>query len=91
MTLNQAIEPVGKGMTKIQETIHHLSVGDDDDDKKSEVEVDEYEQDVTRIKPDGSTDDDKLEVRVEKNKQEVSRNKTRETSEVSVVEEHKHE
>ncbi|KAK1408535.1 hypothetical protein QVD17_40395 [Tagetes erecta] len=91
LTLNQAIEPVGKGMTKIQETIHHLSVGDDD--KKSEVEVDEYEQDVTRIKPDGSVDDDneKLEVRVEKNKQKVSKNKTRETSEVSVVEEHKHE
>ncbi|KAK9075938.1 hypothetical protein SSX86_004268 [Deinandra increscens subsp. villosa] len=90
LTINQAIEPVGKGMTKIQETFHHLSVGDDD--KKSEVEVDEYEQDVTRIKPDGSTYDDneKLEVRVEKSKQEVSRNRTRESSKVS-VEEYRHE
>ncbi|PWA36950.1 Organic solute transporter Ost-alpha [Artemisia annua] len=38
MTLNQAIEPVGKGMIMIQEMIHRLSI--DDDDKKSEVEVD---------------------------------------------------
>ncbi|GJS38995.1 protein LAZ1 homolog 2 [Tanacetum coccineum] len=90
MTLNQAIEPVGKGMTKIQETIHHLSVGDDD--KKSEVEVDEYEKDVTRIGPGGSDEDnEKIEVRVEKD-EEVSRNGThltRQTSEVT-VEEYKH-
>ncbi|KAL8254546.1 hypothetical protein R6Q59_032767 [Mikania micrantha] len=39
LTINQAIEPVGKGVTKIQETFHHLSVGDHD--KKSELEVDE--------------------------------------------------
>ncbi|KAI3772762.1 hypothetical protein L6452_03955 [Arctium lappa] len=71
LTINQAIGPVGKGMTKIQETIHHLSVGDDDDNKKSEVEVDEYEQDVTRLTSDD--DDKKLEVRVEKNEQEVVR------------------
>ncbi|KAJ0915533.1 putative organic solute transporter subunit alpha/Transmembrane protein [Helianthus annuus] len=89
LTINQAIKPVGKGMTKIQETIRHLSVGDDSE--KSEVEVDEYEQDVTKIASDGSADDDneKLEVRVEKNK-EVSRNRTLETEEVS-VEEYKHE
>lgn len=90
MTLNQAIEPVGKGMTKIQETIHHLSVGDDD--KKSEIEVDEYEKDVTKIGPDGSGEDnEKIEVRVEKD-EEVSRNGThltRQTSEVT-VEEYKH-
>ncbi|PWA54609.1 Organic solute transporter Ost-alpha [Artemisia annua] len=89
MTLNQAYEPVGKGMTKIQETIHHLSVGDDD--KKSEIEVDEYEKDVTKIGPDGSGEDnDKIEVRVEKD-EEVSRNGThltRQTSEVTV--EYKH-
>ncbi|KAI3694432.1 hypothetical protein L1987_77397 [Smallanthus sonchifolius] len=88
LTINQAIEPVGKGMTKIQETFHHLSVGDDDE----KSEVDEYEQDVTRIESDESTDDDneKLQVQVKKNKQEVSRNRTLETSEVS-VEEYKHE
>ncbi|KVI12237.1 Organic solute transporter Ost-alpha [Cynara cardunculus var. scolymus] len=67
LTINQAIGPVGKGMTKIQETIHHLSVGDDDDDKKSEVEVDEYEQDVKRVTSDDNNE--KLEVRIEKNEQ----------------------
>ncbi|KAI3787099.1 hypothetical protein L1987_41307 [Smallanthus sonchifolius] len=90
LTINQAIEPVGKGMTKIQETFHHLSVGGDDDEKS---EVDEYEQDVIRIESDESTDDDdneKLQVRVKKNKQEFSRNRTLETSEVS-VEKYKHE
>nr|XP_043622623.1 protein LAZ1 homolog 2 [Erigeron canadensis] len=73
LTLNQAIEPVGKGMTKIQETIHHLSVGNDDN--KSEVEVDEYEQDVTRINPDGSMHDDneKFQVRIEKEEQSYKR------------------
>ncbi|XP_076906826.1 protein LAZ1 homolog 2-like isoform X2 [Bidens hawaiensis] len=72
LTINQAIEPVGKGMTKIQETIHHLSVGDDDN--KSEVEVDEYEKDVTRVVSDGVGDDDnKSEVEVDEYEKDVTR------------------
>ena len=31
LTINQAIEPVEKGMTKIQETFHHISEASDDD------------------------------------------------------------
>ncbi|KAD5317427.1 hypothetical protein E3N88_17373 [Mikania micrantha] len=76
LTINQAIEPVGKGVTKIQETFHHLSVGDHD--KKSELEVDECEQETRSIKP------------TEKNKQELSKNKTWESSEAT-IEEYKHE
>ncbi|XP_071721450.1 protein LAZ1 homolog 2 isoform X2 [Rutidosis leptorrhynchoides] len=90
LTINQAIEPVGKGMTKIQETIHHLSVGDDDE--KSKVEVDEYEKDVAKVSPDGSLHDDneRLEARVERNEQiaEDGSCLTRQTSEVT-IEEHK--
>ncbi|XP_076908438.1 protein LAZ1 homolog 2-like [Bidens hawaiensis] len=72
LTINQAIEPVGKGMTKIQETIHHLSVGDDDN--KSEVEVDEYEKDVTRVVSGGVGDDDnKSEVDVDEYEKDVTR------------------
>ncbi|CAH1432070.1 unnamed protein product [Lactuca virosa] len=84
LTINQAIEPVGKGMTKIQETIHHLSVGDEKG--KQEVEVDEYKKDVTEVGP----DDKKLEVRVEKDEEEFGRTHlTRENSEVT-IEEYKH-
>ncbi|XP_057507086.1 protein LAZ1 homolog 2 isoform X3 [Actinidia eriantha] len=39
LTINQAIEPVEKGMTKIQETFHHISEASDDDKKEQEVEV----------------------------------------------------
>ncbi|PSS15453.1 hypothetical protein CEY00_Acc12944 [Actinidia chinensis var. chinensis] len=39
LTINQAIEPVGKGMTKIQETFHHISEASDDDKEEQEVEV----------------------------------------------------
>ncbi|KAI3782754.1 hypothetical protein L2E82_12809 [Cichorium intybus] len=85
LTINQAIEPVGKGMTKIQETFHHFSAGDDEE--KPEVEVDEYEKDVTRFEK----DNENLEVKVEKDDEEVARTHlTRENSEVT-VEEYKHD
>lgn len=51
LTINQAIEPVHEGMTKIQETFHQISVstGDDGDDKPaSEVKVKEHQQNVVR-------------------------------------------
>ncbi|KAL2229159.1 UNVERIFIED_CONTAM: Protein LAZ1 [Sesamum indicum] len=49
LTINQAIEPVHEGMTKIQETFHHMSVSSDSKDKP-EVKVEEVEQNIT-IKP----------------------------------------
>ncbi|KAK9275649.1 hypothetical protein L1049_022916 [Liquidambar formosana] len=39
LTINQAIEPVGKGMTKIQETFHHISASSDDKEEELEVKV----------------------------------------------------
>ncbi|PIA27611.1 hypothetical protein AQUCO_07600053v1 [Aquilegia coerulea] len=46
LTINQAIEPVEKGVTKIQEKIHHIRV--DSKDKKEELEVEELiEENVT--------------------------------------------
>ncbi|KAK3034517.1 hypothetical protein RJ639_032506 [Escallonia herrerae] len=47
-TINQAIEPVEKGMTKIQERFHEMSVSSDDKKEKEEVQVEEYEQQLTR-------------------------------------------
>ncbi|XP_010937318.1 protein LAZ1 homolog 2 isoform X1 [Elaeis guineensis] len=41
LTISQAIEPVEKGVTKIQETFHHISFGSDKE-KEHKVEVDEY-------------------------------------------------
>ncbi|KAL0315924.1 UNVERIFIED_CONTAM: protein LAZ12 [Sesamum radiatum] len=49
LTINQAIEPVHEGMTKIQETFHHMSVSSDGKDEP-EVKVEEVEQNIT-IKP----------------------------------------
>ncbi|KAK4391890.1 protein LAZ12 [Sesamum angolense] len=49
LTINQAIEPVHEGMTKIQETFHHMSVSSDGKDEP-EVNVEEVEQNIT-IKP----------------------------------------
>ncbi|KAK3040342.1 hypothetical protein RJ639_026747 [Escallonia herrerae] len=48
LTINQAIEPVEKGMTKIQERFHEMSVSSDDKKEKQEVQVEEYEQQLTR-------------------------------------------
>ncbi|XAR67209.1 hypothetical protein NMG60_11013687 [Bertholletia excelsa] len=39
LTINQAIEPVGKGMTKIQETFHQKSVASEDDNEDNKIEV----------------------------------------------------
>lgn len=44
LTINQAIEPVEKGMTKIQETFHQISVSSDKEN--SEVKVGEYDSEV---------------------------------------------
>ncbi|CAL5375557.1 unnamed protein product [Camellia sinensis] len=42
LTINQAFEPVEKGMTKIQETFHQISVGSDDEKEEREVKVEEH-------------------------------------------------
>lgn len=47
LTINQAIEPVEKGVTKIQKTFHQIAVRDDNK-KESEIKVEEYEQNLTR-------------------------------------------
>lgn len=60
MTINQAIEPVEKGMTKIQETFHEITVRDDE--KESEVKVEEHEQDVTVDDTHVSTSEDKVTI-----------------------------
>ncbi|KAL5098349.1 hypothetical protein RYX36_002676 [Vicia faba] len=45
MTINQAIEPVEKGVTKIQKTFHHKTVvSSDEEGEKSDIEI---ETDVT--------------------------------------------
>lgn len=42
LTINQAIEPVEKGVAKIQETIHHRSEeSDEKDEQVEEVEAEE--------------------------------------------------
>ncbi|XP_071911250.1 protein LAZ1 homolog 2-like isoform X2 [Coffea arabica] len=46
LTINQAIEPVEKGVIKIQETFHHTSVSSNDNKEKPEVKVEEHEQNV---------------------------------------------
>ena len=60
LTINQAIEPVEKGMTKIQETFHEITVRDDE--KESEVKVEEHEQDVTIDDTQVSTSEDKVTI-----------------------------
>lgn len=40
MTINQAIEPVEKGVTEIQKTFHHKRVvSSDEEGEKSDVEI----------------------------------------------------
>ena len=46
LTINQAIEPVERGVIKIQETFHHTSVSSNDNKEKPEVKVEEHEQNV---------------------------------------------
>lgn len=46
LTINQAIEPVHEGMTKIQETFHQISVSGDNKDEP-EVKVEEHEEKIT--------------------------------------------
>ncbi|KAJ4958621.1 hypothetical protein NE237_025732 [Protea cynaroides] len=46
LTINQAIEPVEKGVTKIQETFHHISKGPDDKEQDSEEEVEYVEENI---------------------------------------------
>ncbi|KAL8498263.1 hypothetical protein ACS0TY_021549 [Phlomoides rotata] len=46
LTINQAIEPVHEGMTKIQETFHQISVSTGDDEPSSELKVEEHQQNV---------------------------------------------
>ncbi|XP_058075588.1 uncharacterized protein LOC131224022 [Magnolia sinica] len=49
LTITQAMEPVEKGVTKIQKTFHHMSLGSD---HKEEVEIDEHlKEDVTESGP----------------------------------------
>ncbi|KAL3535506.1 hypothetical protein ACH5RR_003967 [Cinchona calisaya] len=48
LTINQAIEPVEKGVTKIQETFNHKSVSTNDHKEEPEVKIEEHEQNVIR-------------------------------------------
>lgn len=42
LTINQAIEPVGKGVTKIQESIHQITVASSDEEKEeTDLEIEE--------------------------------------------------
>lgn len=45
MTINQAIEPVEKGVTKIQEKFHHISIGSEKEGPK--VEVEQIEENIS--------------------------------------------
>ncbi|KAI5674232.1 hypothetical protein M9H77_14596 [Catharanthus roseus] len=48
LTINQAIEPVEKGVTKIQETFHEISVSSGENkEEETQVKVEEHEQNVT--------------------------------------------
>uniref|UniRef100_A0A803MF57 Uncharacterized protein n=1 Tax=Chenopodium quinoa TaxID=63459 RepID=A0A803MF57_CHEQI len=44
LTINQAIEPVEKGVTKIQESFHQITVGSEDK-QESDVEIEERIED----------------------------------------------
>ncbi|GAA0167030.1 transporter [Lithospermum erythrorhizon] len=50
-TINQAIEPMEKGMTKIQETFHQISVSSGDN-KEADVKVEKHEEKLTGEGPD---------------------------------------
>lgn len=41
LTINQAMEPVEKGVTMIQETIHQISAGSEEKQEETEVKVEE--------------------------------------------------
>lgn len=45
LTVNQAIEPVEKGVTKIRDRLHHVSVKSDED-VTSNVELEEHVEEV---------------------------------------------
>ncbi|KAL2327290.1 hypothetical protein Fmac_020717 [Flemingia macrophylla] len=45
LTINQAIGPVEKGVTRIQQTFHHKSVASSDDEEESDIHT---EKDVTK-------------------------------------------
>ncbi|CAN4109997.1 unnamed protein product [Withania somnifera] len=48
LTINQAIEPMEKGMTKIQETFRHTSVDDERDEKQeTQIKIEEREENFT--------------------------------------------
>ncbi|XP_058215803.1 protein LAZ1 homolog 2 isoform X2 [Rhododendron vialii] len=48
LTINQAIEPVEKGVTKIQETFQHVSVSSDKEIEELEVKVEERDDEEER-------------------------------------------
>lgn len=48
LTINQAIEPVHDGMTRIQETFHHMSVSSGSKDEMPDVKVDEYQANIKK-------------------------------------------
>lgn len=47
LTINQAIEPVHEGMTKIHETFHQISVSGDSKDEP-DVTVEEHQHNITK-------------------------------------------
>lgn len=48
LTINQAMEPVEKGVTKIQETFQHVSVSSDKEKEEVEVKVEERDDEEER-------------------------------------------
>ena len=44
LTINQAIGPMEKGVTKIQETFHHRKTDSDNDHKESELGFEEHDE-----------------------------------------------
>ncbi|KAF9616060.1 hypothetical protein IFM89_028526 [Coptis chinensis] len=48
LTINQAIKPMEKGVTKIQEKIHHITVDSKDKEEHLEVVEEHVEQNVTK-------------------------------------------
>ncbi|KAK3213366.1 hypothetical protein Dsin_018072 [Dipteronia sinensis] len=47
LTINQAMGPVEKGVTKIQEKFHQQSIGSDDKEEVTELEVEEHVENLT--------------------------------------------
>lgn len=65
LTINQAMEPVEKGVTKIQETIHQISAGSEEKQEETEVKVEKNGEDpsgsasyVLRLEETVVTEDD---------------------------------